>query len=326
MIRKLTALFSIALLWACTATADNYVAENGHKLTAGTGVRVRANPSTSAAEAGKLPIGTDVTITQRTANESKVGSTSAYWYQLNAPVKGWVFGGLLRDFDPTNPDEAFLSLARDKLGEADRLYDYEHRSPLSFGDAIEISEFAKRAATTAKTPAAQGELELAYWRAIQIALSSDSFESHEKPPYSTWVKAQGENVFYSEPSGEYLINPDLLWQLADQHKDDSSGEAIAWQAANAFVGGECEGFISCMSARSLDMEGEYLKRFPQGNYVEKALARANEVLDYMNKEWNNQKDELGEINLKEWSDMLAALPDSKAAETAHRYIRNLQTN
>lgn len=325
MIPKLTALFSMTLLWACMATADNYVAENSHKLTAGTGVRVRTNPSTSATEAGKLAIGTDVTITQRTAAESKVDSTSAYWYQLSTPIKGWVFGNLLRDFDPASPDEVFLALTRDKLGAADKLYDaYENRSPLSFGDALEISEFAKRAATEAKTPAAQGELELAHWRAIQIALASGTYESREKPPYSTWVKELGENVLYSDPSAEYLIQPDLLWKLADKHKDDASGEAIAWQAANAYVGGECEGFIGCMSARSLMMEGEYLKRYPQGKHIEAALTEANEVLDYMMKEWDNQRDDPGETDLKVWADMLAALPDTDAAATARKYLKALQ--
>jgi hypothetical protein len=326
MIRKLTLLFAAALLCAGIAIADSNVAVNTHKLTAGTGVRVRATPSTSAAETGKLGIGTDLTITQRTASKSKVGAQSDYWYQASAPVKGWVFGSLLRDFDPAQPESAWLALALEKLGKSDVMYDaYDHRSPLSFGDAVEISDFAKRAAAGSKTPAVQGELELAYWRAVQIALTSGDMDSHEKPPYSTWKKKFGEDVIYSEPSAEYLINPDVLWKLADKHKADASGDVIAWQAANAYVGGECEGDISCYSARTQMMQGAYLKRYPHGKYVEQALTSVNDTLDSMKKEWKDYPADLKkDVDLKEWASILGALADSAAANKARQSLKALQ--
>ncbi len=327
MFRKLTILFAATLLCVGTAIADSYVAVNAHKLTAGTGVRIRATPSTTAAEAGKLGIGTDLTITQRTASKTKVGSQSDYWYQASAPVKGWVFGSLLRDFDPAQPESAWLALAVEKLGKSGVIYDaYEHRSPLSFGDAVEIGDFAKRSAAASKTPAVQGELELAYWRAVQIALTTGDMESHDKPPYSTWRKTFGDDVMYSEPSGEYLIQPDLLWKLATKHKADTSGDAIAWQAANAFVGGECEGDMSCYSARTQMMQGEYLKRYPQGKYAEQALASVNDTLDSMKKEWKDYPAEYKkDIDLKAWATLLEPLADSAAASKARKSLKALQS-
>lgn len=326
MFGKLILLFAAASLCAATAIADSYVVVlNTHKLTTGTGVRVRAKPAISAAEVGKLGIGTDVSVTQRTASKSNVGSQSGYWYQLDAPMQGWIFGNLLRDFDPAKPESAWLTLVLEKLGKSDTMYDgYEHKSPLSFGDAVEISEFAQRAAAASKTPAVKGELELAYWRAVQIALASGSMESHEKPPYSTWRKQFGENVMYSEPGAEYLIQPDVLWKLADKHRQDASGDVIAWQAANAFVGGECEGFLGCYSARTQMMQGGYLKRYPHGDYVGKALVTVNETLDYMIKDWQNQPDEVKEVDLTEWANMFERLADSPAAHKARKSLKTLQ--
>ncbi|MEB4591916.1 SH3 domain-containing protein [Candidatus Thiothrix sp. Deng01] len=329
MLHRLAAPLFLAaslLSWAgATHAADAYVAEKATKITIGTGVRVRAAPSAGAREVGKLPLGTDFTSTQRTAAKAKIGGQTDYWRQLDTPLKGWVFGGLLRNFDPAKADEARVALARDKLGPADKLYDsYEHKSPLSFADAVEVSDFASRAAASSKNPVAQGELELAHWRAMQIALFSIPMESTAKPPYAAWIKQQGKNVFYTEPSAEYLVDPRNYWKLADRHKQDAIGDAIAWQAANAFVGGECEGFISCMSARSQMMEGEYLKRYPKGKHVEEALQDVNGNLEYIRKEWKNQPDEQKDVGLKAWQAILAPLPDSKAARTARQHLKALQ--
>lgn len=330
MLRKLSIpvlLTTFALLlWAGTVTAaDAYVAEKAEKITIGTGVRVRATPSTSAAETGKLPLGTNFTSTQRTAAKVKVGSQSDYWYRLDAPLKGWVFGGLLRNFDPAKADTARLALIRDKLGAADKLYDsYEHQSPLSFADAVEVSQFANRAAAASKTPETQGELKLAYWRAVQISLFKIPLEGATEATYAAWLKQLGKQVFYTEPSAEYLVNPDNYWELADRHKRDTIGDAIAWQAANAFIGGECEGFISCLSGRSLMMEGEYLKRYPKGKHVESALQQANQSLAYIRQEWKNQADENTDVDLKAWQSILAPLADSKAAKEARQHLKALQ--
>ncbi len=335
MLRKLTLPLLLTtltmLLWAGSGVAaDAYVAEKADKITIGTGVRVRTTPATSAVETGKLPLGTNFTSIQHTATKAKIGSQSDYWYRLDAPLKGWVFGGLLRSFDPAKADAAHLALIREKLGEADKVYgglygsDHENQSPLSFADAVEVSQFANRAAASSKNPETQGELELAYWRAIQISLFKIQSEQATKAPYAAWLKQLGKKVFYTEPSAEYLVNPDNYWKLADRHKQDTIGDAIAWQAANAFVGGECEGSISCMSGRSLMMEGEYLKRYPKGKHVEAALQHANNSLAYIRKEWKNQPDEYTDVELKEWQSILAPLADSKAAKEARQHLKALQ--
>jgi hypothetical protein len=274
---------------------------------------------------GKLMLGTDFATTQHTAAKARIGNQSDYWYRLDTPLKGWVFGGLVRSFNPAKADDAHLALVREKLGAADKLYDsYEHKSPLAFADAVEVSQFANRAAAASNKPEIQGELELAHWRAVQIALFQIPVASATKAPFAAWLKQQGKSVFYTEPSAEYLVNPDNYWKLADRHKRDAIGDAIAWQAANAFVGGECEGFISCMSGRSLMMEGEYLKRYPKGKHIDAALQQANGTLEYIGKEWKNQPDEHKDVDLKAWQTVLAPLADSTAAKEARQHLKALQ--
>lgn len=324
MSHKLAFLFIAALSCVGTAMAADYVAENANKLTVGTGVRVRATPDTNAAEVGKLPLGTDLHTTQRTSDKTKVGKQSDYWYQIETPVKGWVFGGLVRDFNLAQSEQVWLDLALEKLGKSDTLYGYyEDKSPLSFSDAVEIGEFAQRAAKESKTPAIQGELELAYWRAMQIALWTGDSNAHEKPPYSTWRKTLGDNVLYSEPSAEYLIQPDVLWKLADKHKDDASGDVIAWQAANAYIGGECEGFVGCYSGRTLMMQGGYLKRYPQGKYLKPVLAVVKDTFDSIRKDWQAD-DTVDDLNLKDWASILEPLADSPEANKARAAFKKLQ--
>jgi hypothetical protein len=330
MIRKfatpLFAAFITALLTAgaCHAT-DAYVAEKNHKITVGTGVRVRAAPSTSATEVGKLTLGTDFASSQRTAESVKIGNQSAYWYQVDAPLKGWIFGGFLRSFDPAQADNARLTLIRDKIGAADKLYDgYDNKSPLSFSDAVETSQFAHTAAAASKDAEARGELELAYWRAVQLSLFPITSADSAKPPYAAWLKQLGDNAFHSEPSDSYLVKPENFWTLADLHAKDAIGDAIAWQAANAFVGGECEGSIGCMSARSLMMEGEYLKRFPHGKHAEDALKAAAATLDFIKQDWKNQPDEGKDVDLKAWQAILAPLTDSAATKAARKTLQDIQ--
>lgn len=310
---------------ACNA-ADTYVAENAHKITVGTGVRVRATPSTTAAEVGKLTLGTDFATSQRTAAKVTIGNQSAYWHRVDAPLKGWVFGGFLRGFDPAQADNARLTLIRDKIGAADKLYDgYDTQSPLSFADAVETSQFARTAAAASKSAEARGELELAYWRAVQLSLFPITSANSTKPPYAAWLKQLGDNAFHSEPSDSYLVNPQNFWKLADRHAKDAIGDAIAWQAANAFIGGECEGFISCVSRRSLIMEGEYLKRFPHGKHVEEALKATNETLVFIKQEWKNQPDESKDVEVKAWQAIFAPLPNSAAAKAARKTLQEIQS-
>lgn len=306
---------------ATPSYAETNTAYQAPKITAGTGVRVRAQPKTAATELGKLSFGTVLVTQQRSATQETIGAKKDYWYNVNTPIKGWVFGALLQDYDAKNPDKAAVQLIRSKLGKPDKILD---SGLLNFNEAVEISQFAQQAATKAKSVEAAGELKLAYLQAVQQGLSAISSEQDKKPPYSTWIKSLGSQVFYHELAGGYYIDARTLWKLADQYKTAAVGDVIAWQAAHATLGGECEGFVECMSYRAQVTAGEYLKRYPKGRYVLPMLDELNEELAYMAKEAPDQRANVKEIDFALWDKILAPLSKSQSLDKTKQYLKQIK--
>ncbi|SKA84779.1 SH3 domain-containing protein [Thiothrix eikelboomii] len=318
------ALTMFGLCLAVQAT-PSYAATNttyqAPKIIAGAGVRVRANPKLTATEVGKLAFGTVVVTQQRSPTQETVGAKKDYWYSVNTPLKGWVFGGLLQDYDAKNPDKAAVQLIRSKLGKPEKVLE---TGVLNFNEALEVSQFAQSAATKAKSIEAAGELKLAYLQAVQQGLYAINPEQDQKPPYSTWVKSLGSQVFYHELAGGYYVDSRTFWKLADQYKAASVGDVIAWQAAHAALGGECEGFVECMSYRGQITAGEYLKRYPKGRYVIPMLEELNEDLAYMAKEAPNQRANVKEIDFARWDKILAPVSKSPTLDKTKQYLKQIK--
>ncbi|WP_298609745.1 SH3 domain-containing protein [uncultured Thiothrix sp.] len=301
--------------------AETNTAYQTPKIITGTGVRVRANPTVSAAEVGKLPFGTVLVTQQRSPAQSTIGAKKDYWYSVNTPVKGWVFGGLLQDYDAQNPDRIAVQLIRSKLGKADRLAD---TGTLNFNDALEVSQFAQQAASKAKTVDLAGDLQLAYLQAVQQGLFAIPINQEKKPPYAPWIKSLGNQVFYHELAGGYYVDTRIFWKLADHYKQAQIGDVIAWQAAHAALGGECEGFVDCVSYRMQITQGEYLKRYPKGQYVTLALKEINQDLEFMLKEAPQQKENIKEIDFALWDKILAPLGSSPNLEQTKQYLKKIK--
>ena len=323
--KKLGIFASLLMLSASfsVAAADAYVAASGQKIVTGAGVRVRDNPAVSAKEVGKLSLGTVVDINQRTQSQTKVGSNTAYWYQVTTPVKGWVFGGFTQDFDKAKVDDGVLALTRAKLGKVDKIID---EAVLPFSDAVELANFAKDAVAKTSSTEAKGELELAQWRATQVALFGVPIEDEKAKaePYASFIKGLGEQAFYDEISAMYRVRTDVFWQLADKYKMATIGDVIAYQAANVYPGGECEGMVDCMSGRSLMMEGEYIKRFPKGKYINPALATAADTFKYIAEDWKNQPEAHADVDIAAWENLLQPVADSKEAKQLRKYIASIK--
>ena len=71
------------------------------KITTVSAMRARKAPQTSAEEVGRLKLGTVVAATNRSGNQDTIAGKTDYWFWVNLPSgqKGWLFGGLLRDYD-----------------------------------------------------------------------------------------------------------------------------------------------------------------------------------------------------------------------------------
>ena len=94
-----------------------------------------------------------------------------------------------------------------------------------------------------------------------------------QPPYQSWLAARTDIVVYNEPGGRWMIRPDRLWKLHDDHARTASADEIAWATVENGLPGECEGFVPCYMNRLNRLEGEYLRRSALGGHADEAVAR-----------------------------------------------------
>jgi hypothetical protein len=83
---------------------------------------------------------------------------------------------------------------------------------------------------------------------------------------------------YSEPAGQWLIVPEVVWRVHTAHRSTSSAEAIAWLAVENGYPGECEGYIPCYANIMNWLDGEYLRRHPRGPHASEAVAQVHSSL------------------------------------------------
>lgn len=224
-------------------------------------------------------------------------------------------------------DTLSLEQIRARVGPLDVFHPMDGELP-SFDELAKLVDGIKAAVAKATDPESKGELALAHLRALQMALSALPVEPEKlaAEPYASWLKAQGEQVFQDEISGSWMVPVNEYWTLADQYKDAAVGDALAFHAASALMGGECEGMMSCNSFASLGAEGEYLKRFPKGKFTGQALDLVTVTLDGMLTEWDNQPEEQAEASktLAEWETILMPQEDSELAKKAKESLKELQ--
>src|SRR6185436_369643 len=107
--RSLTSTFVCALALIAfvqvsplTAQTDEVKFESAQpKITTVSAMRARRGPQVAAEEIIRLKLGTIVSAVARSANQDTIGGKSDYWYRVNLPNgdTGWLFGGLLLDYD-----------------------------------------------------------------------------------------------------------------------------------------------------------------------------------------------------------------------------------
>lgn len=239
------------------------------RITTASGVRVRSEPQTSAAEVGRLPLGVVVRELERSAERSRVGEAEDYWFRVSAPggVEGWVFGGLTAEFDPGRREGVYRQLAASRLANAEA----------TFNELSDLVLFLERAAGEVKGEA-RGELELARLLALHRSLAAINMEDLSKSPFAEWVKAREEQIVYSEPAGQWFVRSELFWNLRDQYQTLPVGERIAWEAAQIPLPGECEGYLPCYLYLMTETEGRYLKLYPNGPHAGDALKAVDDLL------------------------------------------------
>src|SRR3954465_4744460 len=71
------------------------------KITTVAAMRARKAPQVAAEEIMRLKLGGVISAIARSANQDTIGGRTDYWYRVNLPNggTGWLFGGLLLDYD-----------------------------------------------------------------------------------------------------------------------------------------------------------------------------------------------------------------------------------
>src|SRR5690349_19990347 len=87
------------------------------KITTVSAMRARRSPVVSGGEIMRLKLGTVVSATGRSSDQDTVAGKTDYCYPVNLPngESGWVFGGLLLDYNSLPREELVKQIIEDRL-------------------------------------------------------------------------------------------------------------------------------------------------------------------------------------------------------------------
>ena len=265
------ALVVVAFAFAAQGAHARQSAGARQRITTASGVRLRGAPDTASEEVGRLPLGTVVDELERSEAKATVGASEDFWYKVSAPngARGWVFGGLTAPFDAARREEIYTRLASERAGKTDA----------TFADASELVRFAERAAKEVKRRDARAELEFSRMRALARSITFLAGGEQPDEARKQWAAEHEPEIVYSEPSGEWYVRADLLWDLQAKYKDLPLAERIAWEAAQTPLPGECEGDVGCNLYYLSATNGRYIKLYPRGAHSNEALKSLEEIIN-----------------------------------------------
>jgi hypothetical protein len=266
----LAAVCSLLFVFNVTAPAQEVsLGTARQKITTASAVRARTSPETGAAEVTRLKLGTVVSADARSAAETKAGGKRDYWYRVALPggQKGWVFGGLLADYDPARREDIARRLVEERL----------KVEAMSFDDGVDLYNFVEGAMAEARG-AARGELELARLHALNFAAAGIAADDKGRPLRPEFQKAHEREIYHHEFAGAWAVKPEAFWELETKHHGTPLGDRIAWDATQALRQGECEGDEVCGFLAFQDTQGRYLGLYPTGEHAAEALQTLKEAL------------------------------------------------
>ena len=240
------------------------------KITTVSAVRARSAPQVAAQELTRLKLGAVVSADARSAERAEVGGRTDYWYRVGLPGggQGWVFGGLLADYDPARREEAVRRIVEERL----------KVEGMSFDDARDFYDFVagelSGAAGTLK-----GELELARLHALGRAVGAMGETEQGKPSNPDFHRAHERELYRHEFAGGWAVKPEMFWELEAKYRGTPLGDRIAWDASQALHQGECESDEVCQFLYLHETEGRYLGLYPKGARAAEALQNLSRALD-----------------------------------------------
>src|ERR1044072_975677 len=175
------------------------------KITTVSAMRVRSSPQTSAQEVARLKLGTVVNATSRSPDQDTVGGKTDYWYQVTLPNggTGWLFGGLLLDYDTNQREQLLRQIIEARL----------KAENTDFTDGQDLYNLATRSTTEAKNVNTRAEFELLKLLALANWAAAFPSDRADKSPHREWLKAHAAEVIPNEIAGGYNMRTELLWKL-----------------------------------------------------------------------------------------------------------------
>lgn len=229
------------------------------------GARVRAQASTSSAELSRVKLGSLIKVLEK---------TKADWYRIEIPAKpknvvGWMSGQVADDWDINKREEIYRQIVA---------RNYKSQG-MSFLDASELFEFLDKAQSEIKSPKLLPDFALKELIVLKQTLKAIPFGKGESNPYKTFLKNNDKFVVFSEPSGEWYIRSEIIWNMQRSYPDSPQAEEIAWLGAQNPLPGECEGYVNCYLFKLRETAARYLDAYPNGKHTAESLKNIQNQLD-----------------------------------------------
>ena len=233
-------------------------------IVSATSARVRKEPDLTAETLQTAKVGTIFTLLENNEN----------WYKVQilkgeTKESGWISKTIAQPFTSAKRGEIYQKIA-DK---------YLAQSSLDFAAAAQLFDFLTTAEKEIKDSKLLADLSFKRLLAIIAALKKIPFDKLSENPFKNFLEANEKEIVYSDPSGQWLLRSDLLWQMHEKYKNLPISEEIAWTAAQNPIPGECEGYINCYLYLLRATEGEYLNFYPNGKYSLQALKNLTVFLE-----------------------------------------------
>ena len=232
------------------------LAQDAGRLTSASNVRLRSEPVDSAGVVVTVPLGTALVGIE-------TGGPDRTWLRVRTGdgKEGWVLTRLTRRFDAENRLDVIEQVVTERLA----------RKGDSFAARAEVVDLLDRTIADASDAERAGRLALLWIRAVGVTATTLPAKHRLVDPYASWVEARKTTVWWDEVGAHWMLSLDALKELHERHRTTSSADAIAWSMVENGVGGECEGYLPCYVERTNMLEGEYLRRHPNGKRVDDAV-------------------------------------------------------
>jgi hypothetical protein len=312
-----TVILIVALLGLASAapvlaqTGELKLAPQQPKITTVSAMRVRKAPQATAEEVMRLKLGTVVSVIASSSNEDTISGKTGRWYLIELPngKTGWLFGGLLLDYDVRQREQLLRQIIEARL----------KAENTDFADRQEIYNLAGGSLSEAKDANTRAEFELLKLLALANAAGAFPDNLKDKSPYREWLKAHGAEVVQNEFAGGYNLRSDVLWNLETKYHTLPISDRIAWEAAENMEPSDCESDEVCGFFRTTG-DIKYLNVHPNGAHAGEALKNLNdaltdEVINAANANGGDQYQVEARTSLrKEFASLRAALAKTSAPE------------